>query len=540
MYTRIKTSKKAKYPTLQIVKGERRGKKVIQKTIAHLGVIKGAEDLKKLLKLAENLIKRLEKEGLEIDHKVRVKKLKHKQTIYDGYRMVVDKLMELSGFSKILKNVKGRHKFDLEEIVKLIVIQKLNNPSSKFRTYERQQDYGFYDIDLQHIYRAMDVIESSKDCFQKQAFETICSFSKKPLDCFFFDVTTLYFESIVQDNLKDFGFSKDHKFNRVQIVLALVVDSEGNPIAYETFKGNVSETKTLIPVLRSLRDRFFIKNVTIVCDRGLASKENIKALQKDGFNFIIASKLRSISKEFKINDISKYIPLPGQLKVPKDEKVLYYTMQHPQYSDTLLISTYSPLRAKKDKKERERFLERLQKKLNNSDEAAIKQIINNSGYKKYTSVKKGSKILLNQQAIDKDAKWDGFHGIAISNKAELTIEKALSRYKDLWHIEETFRIAKTTLKTRPIFHWKPKRIKAHILLCFITLFIERFLEFLLRKAHTPLTPDRIKKALLNVHSMIFEDEDSNKKGTMESSLSEEAEKIFKVLNIPMERSTKMC
>jgi len=250
---------------------------------------------------------------------------------------------------------------------------------------------------------------------------------------------------------------------------------------------------------------------------------------------LIATKLRSISKKFKINDLSLYKELPGQENFDKENRILYRTMEHPQYSDALLISTYSPDRAKKDKKDRERFLEKLRKKLNNSDESAIKKVINNSGYKKYTSVKKGSAIAINQNAIDKDASWDGFHGIAVSNNSKLTIKEALSRYKDLWHVEETFRIAKTTLKTRPIFHWKPHRIESHILLCFITLFIERFLEFLLRKEKTPLPPDRIRRALSQVHTSIFEDIESKNIGKMESVLPKDAMKIFKLLEIPTER-----
>ena len=522
---------------MQIVHGIRNGKKVVQKTIAHLGVIKGEKDLKKLQKLAENLIRRLQKEGLKIEEKINIKNLKHKNTIYDGFGLAVDKLMNLSKFSKIIKNIKGNQKFNLEEVIKLIIIQRLKDPSSKLRTHERQKDHGFSGIEIQHIYRTMDIIEPAKEEFQKQAFATISSFSNQPVDCFFFDVTTLYFESIIQDEIKDFGFSKDQKFHTVQIVLALAVDSSGNPIAYETFKGNIAETKTLIPVLESLRKRVTIKNVTVVCDRGLASKANVEALQNSGFNFVIATKLRSISKIYKINDLSLYKELPGQDQIKKDHRTLYMTMDHPQYKDTLLISTYNPSRAKKDKKDRERFLEKLEKKINNSDESSIKKIINNNGYKKYTSVKKGSSISINQEAIDNDASWDGFHGIAVSNNSNLTPKNALCRYKDLWIIEETFRIAKTTLKTRPIFHWVPRRIEAHILLCFITLFIERFLEFLLHKKGTPLSPDKIRRALSCVHTAIFEDIQSKKTGKMESTLSEDSLKIFELLKIPKERLT---
>ena len=183
--------------------------------------------------------------------------------------------MQLSGFSTVIRRAQGKNRFDLEEIVKLILVQRLDLPSSKLRTYERQEDHGFHGIDLQHIYRTMDAIESLESEIQKQAFNIVCKFSGE-IDCFFFDVTTLYFESVIQDEIRDFGFSKDQKYHSVQIVLALVVDAQGMPIAYEVFKGNLAETKTLVPVLENLRNRFSINNVTVVCDRGLASKPNVE------------------------------------------------------------------------------------------------------------------------------------------------------------------------------------------------------------------------------------------------------------------------
>lgn len=536
----MKTSKKARFPTIQIVRGVRDGKKVRQETVAHLGVVKGQKDLEKLRLLAENLLARLEKEGLEIDPKIRIKQLMHKMTVYDGFGLVVDQFMQMTGFSDVIKKAQGRRQFDLEETVKLIIAQRLDLPSSKLRTHQRQTEHGFSEIQLQNMYRAMDAIEPLSAEFQKKAFETVRTFSPNFVDCFFFDVTTLYFESIEQDELKEFGFSKDQKFHSVQVVLALVVDSEGNPIGYEVFKGNLAETKTLIPVFERLKRDFSIKNVTVVCDRGLASKTNIEALQDSDFRFVVATKLRSMSKNLKLNDRSLCNPLPNQMQFPEEERVLFRTQPHPQYSDTLLIVTYSPSRAAKDKEDRERLLEKLRDKFEkSSDETALKTVISNSGYKKYVTVKKGSSFELNQAAIDEDASWDGFHGIAVSNNAGLTVEQALSRYKELWHVEEAFRVAKCTLKTRPIFHWKPHRIKSHVLLCFLTLFIERFLEFRLRQAGTPLTPDRIRHALSNVHTTVFEEKDTHREGEMKSALTEDAGKIFKLLGLSTDRGTSL-
>lgn len=536
MYIRMKTSKKAKYPTMQIVESFREGKKIKQRTVAHLGVVKDQNDLKKLKQLADRLIERLEKEGLQIDSKVEIQKLKHKETIYDGFSIVVERLMDVTGFNKIIRSAQGRRQFNLEEIVRLMLVQRFDLPSSKLRTCERQGEYGFNGISLQHIYRTMDVIENLSEAIQTQAFETVCKASGGVIDCFFFDVTTLYFESVEQDEIRDFGFSKDQKYHTVQIVLALVVDSEGVPLAYETFKGNLAETKTLIPVLEKLRKRFSINNVTVVCDRGLASKPNVEALQSNNFYFVIASKLRSMSKNLHLNDLSKYTPLPNQENVAKEDRVLFYTIPHPQYADTMLVATYSPNRAWKDKDDRERLLEKLRKRISSPDETSIKNVVSNSGYKKYLKVATGSSVGLNEESIVKDTAWDGFHGIAVSNNSGLSAQQALSRYRDLWHVEEAFRVAKSTLKTRPIFHWSPHRIKAHVLLCFMNLFLERFLELLSRQKNIHLTPDRIRYALAQVHTTIFVCP-TQKEGRMQSCLTEDAINIFKVLGISPERKT---
>jgi transposase len=538
MYIRLTRSKKSKHPTLQIVEGVREGKKVKQKIVASLGVIKGQDDLKRLEKLAEHLMQKLQKEGLQVEHKARIKDLIHKKTFYDGFTVVLNRLIQLAGFEDVLCKAQGKNSFDVEKIIKLILVQRLDLPSSKLRTYQRQQDHGFCDIDLQHVYRAMDAIQPFSSEFQKQAFNTSLKYSEGLVDCFFFDVTTLYFESVEQDELREFGFSKDQKYHLVQIVLALVVNSQGVPLAYEVFKGNLAETKTLVPVLNALRERFSISNVTVVCDRGLASRPNVEALQDAEFHFVIATKLRSISKKFRLNDLSTYKSLPDQDTLPDDEKILFLTMEHPQYKDTLLISTYSPSRAKKDREDRERLLDKLRKKLSHAnDETSVKNVISNSGYKKFTNIKDGSQITIDEDAVECDAAWDGFHGIAVSNSAKLTVQEALERYRDLWRVEEAFRVAKCTLKTRPIFHRKPDRIRTHVLLCFLNLFLERFLELLLRMAGKALTPDRIKYALAGIHTIVFEDQSSSISGCMHSILSEDAKTIFEVLGIIGDRTT---
>jgi transposase len=124
----------------------------------------------------------------------------------------------------------------------------------------------------------------------------------------------------------------------------------------------------------------------------------------------------------------------------------------------MLVSIYSPSRAWKDKDDREKLLENLKKKILPSDDSSVKNVVSNSGYKKYIKIAQGSSVELNEESIARDVAWDGFHGIVVSNSSGLSSEQALSRYRDLWHVEEAFRVAKCTFKTRPIFHWSPLRI----------------------------------------------------------------------------------
>ena len=211
---------------------------------------------------------------------------------------------------------------------------------------------------------------------------------------------------------------------------------------------------------------------------------------------------------------------------------MYQVLEHPNFPDCDLVVTYSQSRANKDKKDRERLLEKLNTKLESGhDKASVKKMISNSGYKKFTNVKEGSQVILNKKAIKEDEEWDGFHGIAVSRKSNLGVKEALNRYRSLWRVEEAFRVAKCTLETRPVFHWTPERIEGHVLICFMTLYVERFLELMLRRSGTPLTPDRIRYALSKVHTIHVENNKTGKRGKVDSSISEDANVIFSVLNI---------
>lgn len=551
MFVRLKKSARTVNPVVQIVENMRVDGKVKQKVIASLGTANSPESFEQLERLARSLLEKLECEKRRqpslfpdfvdetnhstADDTVKLTNLEHEATICDGYALAVRKLFELAGFSAIAQKTQGRRKFDVTTILQLIIAQRFSLPASKLRTYLRQHDLGFSGIELKHVYRTMDAIFKYDDAFQKQAFHAAHGgLFEDPVECFFFDVTTLYFESVVQDEIRDFGFSKDQKFHQVQIVLCLVVNREGIPLAYETFKGNTAEITTLLPVMEKIRKRFAVEQVTVVCDRGMASRENIISLATNKFNYIVACKLKHLSSMLKLNDLSTFT----ELHMSGDDSVMYKRLDHPKYPDTDLIVTYSSRRAQKDKADRDRLIEKLTRQMTTKSSGnPVKKLISNSGYKKFVILKGAGVWQLNETAIEADASWDGFHGIAVAKSMVITTQDALAQYRGLWRVEEAFRVAKCTLKTRPIFHWRPNRIRAHILICFLNLFIERQLELILRRRGTPLTPDRIRYALSKMHQIRFCDRASKRTGTMEASLSADARTICAALGISTRRKT---
>lgn len=562
MYVRFNTSPKTKNPIVQIVESYRDAGKVKQRIVASFGVAKSKEDLDRLQVLAQDMLTKIQTERLKGELKtslfpahdeseisvsaskesdksamVDAKFLTHRATIFDGFDRVVSALLESSGFAEILANIKGKQEFSLVDIVRLYTAQMFDDPASKMRCFQRQNKHGFSGIKLHDIYRAMDKLLTLESSIQAQAYKIHgSSIFKEDVDCLFVDVTTLFFESVSQDDLRDFGYSKDQKSHSVQIVLCLAVNKEGLPLGYEIFRGNTAETKTFIPAIKNMRNRFNVTSATIVCDRGLASLENITELENSGLTFIFATKIKHLPSKLDLSNLKTFTSEFND----ENEKIIFKIVDHPKYPNASLLVTYSESRAKKDKADRDRLIHRLETKmLGKESDPKISKLVSNSGYKKFAVMTGEAKWSINDDAVIKAAMWDGFHGISFSKKLNLSAQEVLRNYRGLWRVEEAFRIAKKTLEIRPMYHWKPRRIKAHVLLCFIGLFCERFLELKLRSAQSPLTPDRIRSALQSIHSVQLADSRSNRDITVPSVLSNDAKSIFRVLKLPLRRKTKV-
>lgn len=421
------------------------------------------------------------------------------------------------------------------EILKEVILARILKPSSKRKTQEiLARDMGF-EISLDKIYRMLSKIGHKEDLIKSRVFNNTKELFEGKLDVVFFDVTTLYFESVVddKDELRSFGYSKDQKSHSTQVVLALATTTQGLPIGYKVFPGKTAETTTLIQCLNEWKTHIEIGKVVFVADRGLFSMANILTLNQLGYEFIVACKLRKLSASIQseiFNEATNLSQDNPELSWAKDIKYLLEEKSKVKQflpCEGRLIVSYSHSRAKKDAHDREKLLTKLKKVLDKSKDST--KLISNSGYKKFAGYE-GKKIaFINKEKVEKDKQWDGIHGV-FTNTLQ-PIDQVLSRYRELWTIEESFRICKNDLKMRPIYHFTPLRIKAHILTCYITFSITRTLQFKLKNNGIRLSLERIKEELIRVESTVIKDKKSGKSYKVPSKMSEIAKQIYQSLGI---------
>jgi len=289
----------------------------------------------------------------------------------------------------------------------------------------------------------------------------------------FYDVTTLYFETEQSDGLRENGFSKDGKHSQPQIVLGLLVSKDGYPLSYSIFNGSQYEGRTMIPIVEDFVHRFQLEDFVVVADSGLMNKSNISLLESGGYKYIIGARIKNEGQEVKqwILSLEKH---DGEFNERKKDNVR-------------LIIGYSENRAKKDKYNREKGIKRLQKAYKSGN--ITKENINKKGYNKFLDISDNVKVCINQEKIEEDEKWDGLKGY-ITNTF-LPAKEVYEQYKGLWVIERAYRITKGTIEMRPMFHFNPRRIEAHVCICFVAYKMYKELERVLKISGIDLSVDKV-------------------------------------------------
>jgi len=264
----------------------------------------------------------------------------------------------------------------------------------------------------------------------------------------------LYFEAFEEDALRKNGFSKDNKSQQPQILIALMVTKEGFPIAYEVFADNTFEGHTILPVIKRFIDKNNVQNFTVVADAAMISTENIQALRENNINYIVGARLANLSNDL-IAAINKNI-------LREDGKNISL-----KTGNGYLICSFSTARYRKDKYDMDKQIEK------------AKHLIAYPSKNKRLKFTKASglQLELNQKLIHKTQKLLGIKGY-YTNLEESVVSNAtvIERYHELYKIEQAFRISKSDLQARPIFHYKEEPIQLHLLVCFMALVVSKHVE----------------------------------------------------------------
>jgi len=410
------------------------------------------------------------------------KSISVKDTFILGPLLVLERLFKTSGIDDVLATVAEQHPklgFNLRNLVFTLAASRFVSPGSKLKVYEHWQNRFFpemveRDINLHQLYRVLDVLSAHKDEIERRLFYHGRDLLSLNVDVVLYDLTTLRFESTRTDlgELRQFGYSKDRRSDLTQVVLGLLVTPEGVPIGFEVYPGNTFEGKTISSIIDKLRGKYRVRRFIFVGDRGLFSKKNLSALRGENKlgEFIVGMKLGVFKKRHEeFYDIRRFHFL-------NDELAVYETT----HDGDRCIITWSKARAERDRRAREDVLDKIRRKLSKK-KITPKDFVSNKTYQRYVSgLGDGKELMLNEAAIAEDAARDGFFGV-ITNVESMSAEKIVENYKSLWIIEDAFGEIKGNLKSRPVFHWKDRRIIGHLTLCFLAYYCESLMTIALRE-----------------------------------------------------------
>jgi len=372
-----------------------------------------------------------------------------------------------------------------DALFKHLVIMRLLYPVSKLKTVEYLRRHYQIDYDVDAVYRYMDKLhDDHQQQLQQISFDHTKELLGDQLAVVFYDVTTLYFEAEAEDDLRKMGYSKDGKAQNPQIVLGLLVSQGGYPLAYEIFDGNTFEGKTMMPVIESFKNRYGLTHLVIIADAGLLSNAAITQLIAGNYEFVLGARIKNETEEIKKQILGLGLQDGQSTMIEKDNGLK-------------LIISYAQSRADKDQHNRTRGLQKLQTLLNSGK--LSKKHINNRGYNKYLKLEGEITLSIDHDKFNQDAQWDGLKGY-LTNTSQRK-ETVIDHYKNLWQIEKAFRISKTDLRVRPIYHRLKKRIKSHLNIAFCSYKLYKEAERQLKIKNVPLSIEKAIEVMKSIYSV---------------------------------------
>jgi hypothetical protein len=485
MYFRRKQSQGRIY--LQIVESHRTGDQVRQRVIATLGRLDELEasgQLDRLLRSGARFVQ----QAMVLDA-MRTGEVPAITVRRIGPALLFERLWVETGCQSVITALARRrgHRFRLERAVFLSVLHRLMRSGSDLAADRWREEYriaGSEDLDLHHLYRAMAWLgeelpadqqdgatrfapRCSKDLIEEHLFAHRRDLFSR-LDLVFMDTTSLSFEGLGGQSIGQYGYSKDHRPDLRQMILAVLIDGDGRPVCSEMWPGNTADVTSLVPVIDRLRRRFAIGRVCVVADRGMISAETIAALEQRGLLYILGVRERTdkLVRDVVLNDAAPFVPLI----IEKRGRDTDYSAKAVTLGGVRYIVCINHQEAAKDAADRTAILAALERQLHRGDKA----LVGNTGFRRFLKTVGDGHFAIDRSKADEDARFDGV--FVLRTNTDLNPLAAMLRYKQLWAVEQTFRTAKHLLATRPIFHKLDETIRGHVFCSFLALVLKAELE----------------------------------------------------------------
>jgi len=482
MFVRVKKSGNYKY--LQIVQTYREGKKVKQRVVSTLGRLDQLQKKRDIETITQSLSKFSENILLVLTDKSDIES----DSLIIGPVLVFKRLWEETGLSAIFKELLSdrKYEFDVELAVFITVLHRLLVSGSDRACEKWMTSYrigGSASLMLHHFYRAMAFLgnplddQSGKTPFAPRCMKDLVEeklFARRrnlftELEIVFFDTTSIYFEGEGGDEIGEYGNSKDHRSDRKQMVVGVVLDNRGFPVFCEMWPGNTADVKSLMPVAGRLRKRFGIERICVVADRGMVSQETIRQMEAKDMSYILGVRMRRVNevKQEILTRAGRYKEITPELdfsKAPSPLKIKQVLHNGKRY-----VVCLNQRQARKDEMTRNAIIQGLEDKL----KGGAKALVGNKGYRKYLKVAKGT-LQIDQDKIKEEKRFDGKW--VLTSNMDLSAEQIALKYKELWMVESVFRQVKSILDTRPIYHKTDETIRGHVFCSFLALVLRKELD----------------------------------------------------------------
>lgn len=490
--------------------------KVRQVTIASLGEQEKFQD--KIPQVLQHLIK-YSKEKLELLDLAQ--DLSPDEALEFGPKIIFERIWSDLGLDKIINKLqrKTKHQFNLEQALFSSVLNRIVEPKSELATCNLWADnvYGLEKFQLHQYYRSLDFLIEHKPKIEQDLFHNIRDLFNLEVDLVLFDTSSIIYrgDGGRAEEILDYGFSKEKRFDLKQVVIGVLMSKEGLPLAHFVYPGNTNDFSAFPQMLAEAKSKFPIRRVVFVFDKGMTSKKNLQKLVDNHDEYIAGARIKQLSSDKREKLLEKIDMQQVKQNLWAKEVVL---------DDQRYIVCYNPKQAEKDLQRREEVIARLRENLKTK---GLKSLLISKEYSKYVTIK-ADKPKLNEEKIKAEELFDGIFVLTTNNK-DLSPPEVVTAYKDLQKVERAFRCLKTELQIGPIYHHTEPRIRAHIMVAFLALVLRIILEKKLKETEKNLSFSRVLADIKKIKAVKFNVKD--KKYVMRTEIQGEAYQAFKVLNL---------